>query len=78
MDNDLIGILEAVIIKDSLNLYMTRLAEQHKGHPDFEATMRFCASLYKRYAKIAATKCQTDAAGRITVRRNLRSDFDLN
>jgi hypothetical protein len=78
MDNDLIGILEAVIIKDSLNLYMTRLAEQHKGHPDFEATMRFCASLYKRYAKIAATKCQTDEAGNISVRRNIRRDFDQN
>ena len=78
MDNDLIGILEAVIIKDSLNLYMTRLAEQHKGHPDFEATMRFCASLYKRYAKIASTKVQTDAMGRITVRRDIRRDFDQN
>jgi len=78
MDNELYQILEAVIIKDSINLFMARLAEQHKGHPDFEATMRFCASLYKRYAKIAATKCQTDALGRITVRPNLRTDFNNN
>ncbi len=78
MESQVYQILEAVIIKDSLNLYMTRLAEQHRAHPDFEATMRFVASLYKRYAKIAATKCQTDEAGRITVRRDIRRDFDQN
>ncbi|NLD62869.1 MAG: hypothetical protein GX646_03150 [Bacteroidales bacterium] len=78
MDNDLIGILEAVIIKDSLNLYMTRLAEQHKGHPDFEATMRFCGQIYKKYAKIAAQRITKDEVGNYVIRRNLRSDFDLN
>ena len=56
MDNDLIGILEAVIIKDSINLFMARLAVQHKGHPDFEATMQFCGTIYKKYAKIAAQR----------------------
>jgi hypothetical protein len=78
MDNDLIGILEAVIIKDSLNLYMTRLAEQHKGHPDFEATMRFCGSLFKKYSRLASQKVEQDDFGNYRIRRNLRSDFDLN
>ena len=76
-NNELYQVLEAVVLRDSLSLYMNKLSE-HRAHPDFEATMRFCASLYKRYAKIAATKCQTDALGRITVRPNLRTDFNNN
>ena len=76
-NNELYQILEAVVLRDSLSLYMNKLSE-HRAHPDFEATMRFCASLYKRYAKIAATKCQTDAAGNISVRPNLRTDFNNN
>jgi len=78
MDNELYQILEAVIIKDSINLFMARLAEQHKGHPDYEATMKLCGLIYKKYSKIAATKCQTDEAGNISVRRNIRRDFDQN
>ena len=78
MDNDLIGILEAVIIKDSLNLYMTRLAEQHRAHPDFEATMRFLGHIYRKFAKVADQKVTTDEMGRITVRRDIRRDFDQN
>lgn len=77
MDDEVLKIAESLIIRDGLGLYMAKLRE-HEGHQNFEATMRFCASLYKRYAKIAATKCQTDAAGNISVRRNLRSDFDQN
>ena len=76
-NNELYQILEAVVLRDSLSLYMNKLSE-HRAHPNFQVTMAFVASLYKRYAKIASTKVQTDAMGRITVRRNLRSDFDLN
>ena len=77
MDNELFEIASAVIVRDSLGLYMAKLRE-HEGHPNFQVTMAFVASLYKRYAKIASTKVQTYALGRITVRRNLRSDFDQN
>jgi DNA-binding transcriptional regulator/RsmH inhibitor MraZ len=77
MESEVLKIAEALILRDSLGLYMAKLRE-HEGHPNFQVTMQFVVILYKRYAKIAATKCQTDEAGRITVRRNLRSDFDLN
>ena len=77
MDDEVLKIAESLIIRDSLGLYMAKLRE-HEGHQNFQVTMAFVASLYKRYAKIAATKCQTDAAGNISVRRNLRSDFDQN
>ena len=77
MDNELFEIASAVIVRDSLGLYMAKLRE-HEGHPNFQVTMAFCVGLYKRYAKIASTKVMTDAMGRITVRRNLRSNFDLN
>ena len=77
-ESELYRIAEAVIVRDSLTLFMNKLTEQHKGHPDYGATMKLCVLIYKKYSKIAATKCQTDALGRITVRRNLRSDFDLN
>lgn len=77
-NNELFEIASAVIVRDSLTLFMNKLTEQHKGHPDYGATMKLCRLIYKRYAKIAATKCQTDAMGRITVRPNPRSDFDQN
>ena len=77
MESEVLKIAESLIIRDGLGLYMAKLRE-HEGHQNFQVTMAFVASLYKRYAKIAATKCQTDAAGNISVRRNLRSDFDLN
>ena len=77
-ESELFEIVSAVIVRDSLTLFMNKLTEQHKGHPDYGATMKLCVLIYKKYSKIAATKCQTDALGRITVRRNLRSDFDLN
>lgn len=78
MDNELAGLLEAVVLRDSLNLYMTRLAEQHKGHPDFLATMQFVGSLYKKYSRIAAQRVTKDEVGNYVIRRNLRTDFDLN
>ena len=78
MESELYRIAEAVIVRDSLTLFMNKLTEQHKGHPDYGATMKLCRLIYKRYAKIAATKCQTDAMGRITVRPNLRTDFNNN
>lgn len=77
MDDEVLKIAESLIIRDGLGLYMAKLRE-HEGHPNFQVTMQFVVILYKRYAKIAATKCQTDALGRITVRRNMRPDFDLN
>ena len=77
MDDEVLKIAESLIIRDGLGLYMAKLRE-HEGHQNFQVTMAFVASLYKRYAKIAATQCQTDAAGNISVRRNLRSDFDQN
>ena len=78
MDNEIAGILEAIVLRDSLNLYMTRLAEQHKGHPDFEATMQFVGSLYKKYSRIASQRVTKDEVGNYVIRRNLRTDFDLN
>ena len=78
MDNEIAGILEAIVLRDSLNLYMTRLAEQHKGHPDFEATMQFVGSLYKKYSRIAAQRVTKDEVGNYVIRRNMRTDFDLN
>ena len=77
MESEVLKIAESLIIRDSLGLYMAKLRE-HEGHPNFQVTMAFVASLYKRYAKIAATKCQTDAAGNISVRRDIRRDFDQN
>ncbi len=77
-ESELYRIAEAVIVRDSLTLFMNKLTEQHKGHPDYAATMALCGQIYRKYAKVASTKCETDAMGRITVRRNLRSDFDLN
>ena len=77
MESQVYQILEAVVLRDSLSLYMNKLSE-HRAHPNFQVTMAFVASLYKRYAKIAATKCQTDAMGNISVRPNLRTDFNNN
>ena len=77
MESEVLKIAEALILRDSLQLYLGKLQE-YKGQPNSEQTMAFVGALYKKYAKIASTKCQTDAMGRITVRRNLRSDFDLN
>jgi len=77
MESEVLKIAESLIIRDGLGLYMAKLRE-HEGHQNFQVTMAFVASLYKRYAKIAATKCQTDAAGNISVRRDIRRDFDQN
>ena len=77
MESEVLKIAESLIIRDSLGLYMAKLRE-HEGHQNFQVTMAFVASLYKRYAKIASTKVQTDAMGRITVRRDIRRDFDQN
>ena len=77
-ESELYRIAEAVIVRDSLTLFMNKLAEQHKGHPDFEATMQFLGHIYRKFAKVADQKVQTDAMGRITVRPNLRTDFNNN
>ena len=77
MESEVLKIAESLIIRDSLGLYMAKLRE-NEGHQNFQVTMAFVASLYKRYAKIASTKVQTDAMGHITIIRNMRTDFDLN
>jgi hypothetical protein len=77
MDDEVLKIAEALILRDSLQLYLGKLQE-YKGQPNYEQTMAFVGALYKKYSKIASTKCQTDEAGRITVRRDIRRDFDLN
>jgi len=77
MESEVLKIAESLIIRDSLGLYMAKLRE-HEGHPNFQVTMAFVASLYKRYSKIASTKCERDLTGRLTVRKNIRTDFDTN
>ena len=77
MESEVLKIAEALILRDSLGLFMAKLQE-YKGQPNYEQTMAFVGALYKKYSKIAATKCQTDAMGRITVRPNLRTDFNNN
>jgi len=77
-NNELFEIASAVIILNSLTLFMNKLTEQHKGHPDYAATMALCGQIYRKYAKVASTKCETDAMGHIVIRRNVRRDFDAN
>ena len=76
-NNELYQILEAVVLRDSLSLYMNKLSE-HRAHPDFEATMRFCGQIYKKYSRIASQQVVKDQIGHYTLRRNMRTDFDLN
>lgn len=78
MDNELFEIASAVIIRDSLTLFMNKLTEQHKSHPDYAATMTFCGQIYKKFAKIAAQKVETDEMGHIVIRRDIRTDFNNN
>ncbi len=77
-ENEIMQVLESVVIRDSLSLYMNKLTEQHRAHPDFEATMRFLGHIYRKFAKVADQKVTTDEMGRITVRRDIRRDFDQN
>ena len=77
MESEVLKIAEALILRDSLGLFMAKLQE-YKGQPNYEQTMAFVGALYKKYSKIASTKVQTDAMGRITVRPNLRTDFNNN
>ena len=55
-NNELYQILEAVVLRDSLSLYMNKLSE-HRAHPNFEATMRFVASLFKKYSQAGIGVC---------------------
>ena len=76
-NNELYQILEAVVLRDSLSLYMNKLSE-HRAHPDFEATMQFVVILYKKYSRIASQRVTKDDVGNYVIRRNMRTDFDLN
>jgi len=77
MDNELAGLLEAVVLRDSLSLYINKLSE-HRGHPDYMATLQFVGSLYKKFARIAAQRVAKDEVGNYVIRRNLKTKFDLN
>jgi len=77
-ENEIMAVLEAVIIRDSLMLYMNRVTEQHRTHPDYQATMQFVGSLYKKYSRIASQQVVRDDFGNYRIRRNLRTDFDVN
>lgn len=77
-DNEIMQVLESVVIRDSLSLFMTKLTEQHRTHPDYQATMQFVGSLFKKYSRIASQQVTKDEFGNYALRRNLRSDFDLN
>lgn len=77
-DSEVMKVMESVILRDSLSLFMTKLTEQHRKHPDFAATMQFVGSLYKKYSRIAAQRVTKDEVGNYVIRRNLKTDFDLN
>ena len=77
-ESELYRIAEVVIVRDSLTLFMNKLTEQHKEHPNYQATMTLCGHVYRKFAKIAGQKVETDAMGHIVIRRDIRSDFDQN
>ena len=77
MDSELFEIASAVVVRDSLSLYMAKLRE-NEGHPNFQVTMQFVASLYKKYSKIASRKVMIDEGGNMVVRPNIRTDFNAN
>lgn len=77
-NNELMQIIEAVVIRDSVALYMNKVTEQHKAHPDYQATMTLCGHVYRKFAKIAGQKVETDAMGHIVIRRDIRRNFDQN
>jgi hypothetical protein len=77
-ESELYRIAEAVIVRDSLTLFMNKLTEQHKEHPDYQATMTLCGHVYRKFAKIAGQKVETDAMGHIVIRRDIRRNFDQN
>lgn len=77
-ENEIMAVLEAVIIRDSLTLYMNRVTEQHRTHPDYQATMQFIGSIYKKYARIADQRVIRNEIGQTVLRRDIRSKFDLN
>ena len=77
-ESELYRIAEAVIVRDSLTLFMNKLTEQHKEHPNYQATMTLCGHVYRKFAKIAGQKVETDAMGHIVIRRDIRRNFDQN
>ena len=76
-NNELYQVLEAIVLCNSLSLYMNKLSE-HRAHPDFEATMRFLGHIYRKFAKVADQRVTTNEMGRTVLRRDIRSKFDLN
>ncbi len=73
-------ICEAVIIRDSVGLFINKTAAEHKNHndPDYLAAMTFLSHVYKKFARIAATPVELDHSGRMIIKKDLRKNFDLN
>ena len=55
MESEVLKIAEALILRDSLGLFMAKLQE-YKGQPNYEQTMAFVGALYKKYSKIATPR----------------------
>lgn len=73
-------VCEAIIVRDAVGLFINKTAAQYRNHndPDFVATMRFIGSIYKKYARIAATPVELDHSGRIVIKKDIRQNFGLN
>ena len=79
-ESELYRIAEAVVLRDAMSDYIVKTAKTVTDHsnPDYLNAMAFLSHVFKKYQRIASTKVMTDEMGRITVRRDLRTDFDLN
>ena len=79
-ENEIYTICEAVAVRNAMNEYMAKIAREYQEHdnPDYLATMRFLGHVYRKFAKVAAQRVTTDEMGRTVLRRDIRSNFDLN
>ena len=77
---DAYQVAEATIIRDALSVYIMKTARENPNHddPDYKTLMAYLALVYKKYQQLAATPCKVDESGRLVIRPNLRTDFDLN
>lgn len=73
-------ICEAVVIRDSVGLFINRTAAQYRNHndPDYVAAMTFLSHVYKKFARIAATPVELDHSGRLVIKKDIRQNFGLN
>ena len=79
-ESELYRIAEAVVLRDAMSDYIVKTAKTVTDHsnPDYLNAIAFLSHVFKKYQRIASTKVMTDEMGRITVRRDIRRDFDLN